>query len=73
MTRTEIRNYQRGWKPLTNGKPKNTIEAYGVKGLKSAPWRREFKDVDAMLAWAEKNDADIRGTRDLETDSEKGN
>jgi hypothetical protein len=51
----------------------STIEAYGVKGLKNTPWRREFKNVDAMLAWAEKNDADIQGTRDLETDSEKGN
>jgi hypothetical protein len=42
------------------------IEAYGVKGMQSKPWRKTFKNVDAMYAWAEKNDAEIQGFRDVE-------
>lgn len=45
---------------------KNTIEAYGVKGLKSMSWRKSFKDVDALNRWAERNDAEVHGVRDLE-------
>lgn len=48
---------------------KNTVEAYGAKGLKNTPWRKAFKSVDALNAWVEKNDAIVYGTRDLETQS----
>ena len=41
------------------------VEAYGVKGLKSARWRRTFKTTEALMEWAEANDADILGTRDV--------
>ena len=39
------------------------VEAYGVKGMKSTPWRKVFKSVEAMQKWAEANDAEIYGTR----------
>ena len=42
------------------------IEAYGTKGMKSDQWRRTFKHEDHLNDWAEKNDAQIQGTRDLE-------
>ena len=45
---------------------KDTIEAYGIKGMKREPWRRTFKDADAMLAWAEKYDAEIQGQRETD-------
>lgn len=50
----------------------HTIEAHGVKGMKSTPWRKTFKHADHLNDWAEKNDADVHGTRDLEQ-SKKGN
>ncbi len=40
------------------------IEAYGVKGMKSLPWRRTFPDVEAMADWADKHDAEVHGTRE---------
>jgi hypothetical protein len=46
-------------------KQSGRIEAYGVKGVKSRPWRRTFKDAEALLAWCEKNDAEVYGTRHL--------
>lgn len=42
------------------------IEAYGVKGMKSLPWRKEFQDVEALEAWLDRNDAECLGTRELE-------
>lgn len=45
------------------------IEAHGVKGMKSTQWRKTFKNSDALNAWAEKNDAQVHGTRVL-TDNE---
>jgi hypothetical protein len=48
--------------PLTEGK----IEAYGVKGFASTKWRKTFKDYEAAEKWAEANNAEIEGTRDLE-------
>ncbi len=39
------------------------VEAYGVKGMKSTPWRKVFKSVEAMQKWVEANDAEIHGTR----------
>lgn len=47
-------------------KQKHTIEAYGVKGVKSTQWRKSFKDADALNKWAAANDAEVYGTRVLE-------
>lgn len=44
----------------------HTIEAHGVKGMKSTPWRKTFKHEDHLNDWAEKNDAEVHGVRDLE-------
>lgn len=44
----------------------HTIEAHGIKGMKRTPWRKTFKHADHLNDWAEKNDADVHGTRDLE-------
>jgi len=44
----------------------NQIEGYGVRGLDSKRWRRQFVDEEAMAKWAEKNVAEIHGTRMLE-------
>lgn len=46
------------------------IEAHGIRGFKNTPWRKIFKSTEAMLAWAEKYDAEILGTRDLESASQ---
>ncbi len=40
-----------------------TIEAYGVKGLGNKSWRKSFKNRATLVEWAEKNDAEIYGTR----------
>ena len=42
------------------------IEAYGVRGLENKPWRKTFKNEDALAKWAEDYSADIHGTRSLE-------
>ncbi len=42
------------------------IEAHGVKGLKSTPWRKTFKNTDALNTWVEKNDAEVYATREVE-------
>lgn len=42
------------------------IEAYGVKGMKSKPWRKTFKNAEALTRWAEANDATVDGMRDVE-------
>jgi hypothetical protein len=34
--------------------------------MKSTPWRKTFKHEDHLNDWADKNDADVHGTRDLE-------
>ena len=44
----------------------HTMEAHGVKGVKGTPWRKSFKSHEHAHEWAEKNDAEIHGTRDLE-------
>jgi len=43
------------------------VEAYGAKGMKSTPWRREFKNVEAAYEWAEKQGAEVYGVRELES------
>ncbi len=40
------------------------IEAHGVKGMKSTPWRKTFASVEKLLAWVEKNDATVYATCD---------
>lgn len=47
------------------------IEAYGVKGMKSASWRKTFKDEDALDKWVDANDAEVHGTRELKESVEK--
>jgi len=42
------------------------IEAYGVKGMQSRPWRKVFKNTDALEKWVDKNDAEVHGTRDVD-------
>lgn len=44
---------------------KKPVEAHGVKGMKSTPWRRKFKSRKALNAWVEKSDGDVEvhGTR----------
>ena len=49
-------------KCMTN---KYTIEAHGVKGMKSTPWRKAFKSIEALNAWVEKNGAEIYAIREL--------
>jgi hypothetical protein len=44
----------------------NPIEAHGVKGMKNVAWRKVFKTVEALIRWADKNDAQIYATRDIE-------
>ena len=54
-------------KKTTESKTVNVkVEAYGVKGMNNTNWRRTFKNVEAMNAWVEKNDADVSGTREAE-------
>ena len=42
-----------------------SVEAYGVKGVKSTPWRKTFKNQKAFEQWLEKNEGDVevQGTR----------
>jgi hypothetical protein len=42
------------------------VEAYGVKGMKSTPWRKTFRDTVTMLAWVEKHNAEITNWRFVE-------
>lgn len=42
------------------------IEAYGVKGLQSRPWRRTFASAEQLTAWCERHDAAVRGQRYIE-------
>jgi hypothetical protein len=49
-------------RPMT----KRRIEAYGSKGFKNVIWRRTFPSVEKLLAWCEKHDATVIGTRDVE-------
>lgn len=40
------------------------IEAYGVRGMKSLPWRKTFESIEAMADWADAHDAQVLGTRE---------
>jgi hypothetical protein len=50
----------------------HTIEAHGIRGMDRKAWHKTFKNIDQMNAWAEKYDAEIHGTRDLEQ-AKRGN
>jgi hypothetical protein len=49
-----------------NGGWTGKVEAYGVAGLKSRPWRKTFKDGRSFMAWLERNEGnvEVHGTRD---------
>jgi len=51
----------------------HTIEAHGIRGMKSTPWRKTFKSHEHLAKWADANDSvEVHGTRDLEQ-AKKGN
>ena len=43
-----------------------SIEAYGVKGMKSTPWRKTFKSAEALNTWVEKNGAEVHAIREIQ-------
>lgn len=47
------------------------IEAYGVKGLKSKPWRKTFKDFEALARWEERHDAEHFATREVSLEEQR--
>jgi|AACY02.7.fsa_nt_gi hypothetical protein len=47
-----------------------SIEAHGVKGMNSTPWRKKFKSVEALNAWIEKNDAEVHAVREIQPGEE---
>lgn len=62
---TDSRQAPRG-RMVTEGSDDERVEAYGVKGLNSTPWRRTFKNVAALNKWCEDHDAEVSGTRSPE-------
>lgn len=50
----------------TKGHRQVRIEAYGVKGGKSRPWRRCFANAELLVAWCERNDAVVLGIRNVD-------
>lgn len=45
------------------------IDAYGEKGMKATPWRRTFKNLAALNAWADKTDScKVIGIRNADAD-----
>ena len=51
---------------VTEAAQGHTIEAQGIRGMKNTAWRKTFKSNEHAYDWAEKNDATIHGTRDLD-------
>ena len=45
-----------------------SIEAHGVKGMKSTPWRKTFKNIEALNAWVEKHRAEVHAIREIRAD-----
>jgi len=62
----EILNKYYGPQDMAEAAQGHTIEAHGVRGMDRRTWHKTFRDTDQMIAWAEKHDAEIVGTRDLE-------
>lgn len=50
------------------------VEAHGVKGMKSTPWRKTFKSEKHFDDWMESQDgnAEVHGFRKLEADEPGG-
>jgi hypothetical protein len=42
------------------------VEAYGFKGMSRQRWNKTFKNTEALMKWADDNDAEVIGTRDTE-------
>ena len=42
------------------------FEGYGVKGMSSKPWRKDFTSYEQAEKWAENNNAEIQGWREKE-------
>lgn len=62
-------DYQAMNEDMEDGDWGNTpFEAYGVKGMKNTPWRKIFKNGKQAAAWCEKFDAEIHGSRELDSD-----
>lgn len=61
------RTYGRGDVAPPPPESSGRVEGYGVRGMASKPWRRTFASREAMLAWAEKNSAEIHGTRSVDS------
>lgn len=53
---------------VDHGCGREPFEAYGVKGMKSTPWRRTFANADAYERWILQNagDVEVHGTRPLD-------
>jgi len=51
--------------PAVVAKPAR-IEAYGLKGMQNRAWRRTFASAEKLLAWCERNDSVVLGTRPVE-------
>lgn len=57
------------WNTHSHEKPDGgQLEAHGVKGMKSKPWRKAFKSQEHFEDWLEKNqgDVEVHGTRSLD-------
>ena len=50
------------------------IEAYGVRGMKSTPWRKTFKNYEALDRWvtAQQGNVEVHATRQLEESDPSG-
>jgi hypothetical protein len=48
------------------------IEAYGVKGMKSTPWRKTFSTAEKLNAWCEKHSAEVHAVSDSGDDPMDG-
>ena len=50
------------------------VEAHGVHGMKSKPWRKVFKSQAALEAWLAKHEGnvEVHGTREVEESVEEG-
>lgn len=53
-------------KGVTEAAQGHTIEAHGIRGMSRKPWRKTFKDSDALSDWCEKYDAECYGQRELD-------
>jgi hypothetical protein len=51
------------------------VEAYGVKGVKSTPWRKVFRNQAAFEKWLDANEGnvEVHGTRQADAGSRVGN